>query len=435
MKLTLVISITLLLLAPLAALPRDLSLEQALTMAQQHSFSLQKAKALAEGSSSDLRAAQAERFPTLSAVGTGSYISEVATMSIALPTLPPINREIGTHENYQADFRLNMPLFTGGKISGGIDLASAARDMYQALESADQDKVYYLTRAEYFGLYRATELLKVAQASLKRAEVINRNIHSLYEAGAADSVAVLDANLALSKATLAVSQAETNHRVSEIRLLTLLGINLSDSLGLTDKPGQPTDASLAVTVSQSKPELQAADASIKMATARHKVSKADHFPTLAAFGGYSYGKPNLDRFGNSWNDYFTVGATLNWSFNLGGRTSNKARSSAWALESVRRERDIVAENLSREANLSLEQLKLAFRRYQNSLAEYQISSSQYRLAAQQHADGVLSSNRLLEIEADLTASEAAMAASLIDYYIAQSGYYYATGSDELKKGI
>jgi outer membrane protein TolC len=356
-------------------------------------------------------------------------------MQIALPNLPVIEREIGTHENYQTDFRLNLSLYTGGRISGNIDLSKAAQEMYAALESADQDKLAYQTRAEYFGLYRAIELYKVAQASLKRAEVITNNVRSLYEAGAADSVAVLDARLALSRATLAVSQAETNRRVSEIRLLTLVGLPLADSLSLVSKPTEPTEQSLEAVVSEQKAELRAADASVRMASARMRLTKADYFPTIATYGGYSYGKPNLDRFGNSWNDYFTVGASLNWSFNIGGKAANRARSSAYNLESSRQERNQVAENLTREANLSAEQLSIAYTRYQNSLTEYQISSAQYRIAEQQHADGVLSSNRLLEIEADLTASEAGMAASLIDYYITQSGFYYITGSENLKKGI
>ena len=428
------IIITFLLLA-LPVWSRDLSLDQALELAQQHSFSLQKARAQSEGAIAEYRAARAERFPTLSAVGNANYISDVSLLNIQLPTGQSLERQVGTHENYQADVRLNLPLYTGGRISGGIDLARASREMYDALESYDRDRVAYQTRVEYFGLYRATELLQVAEASFKRAEVINRNVKSLYDAGAADSVALLDANLALSRATLGISQAETNRRVTEIRLLTLLGSPLTDSLSLTTTPTQPSQNSVEATVSVQKPELRAADASVQIATARLRVSKADHFPTIAAFGGYSYGKPNLDRFGNTWNEYFTVGATLNWSFNLGGKTVNRARAASYTLDASRRDRDQVQENLTREANLAVEQLRLAYTRYQNSLTEYQISSDHFRLAQGQHSDGVLSSNRLLEIEADLTAAEASLAASLVDYYIAQSAYYYTTGSDSLKKGI
>lgn len=423
------------LLVATSALARELTLEQALEQASRHSFSLQKAQALADAASADHRAARAERFPTLSAIGNGNYISDVSTLNIQLPTGQSLEREVGTHENYQADFRLNLPLFTGGKISGGIALARASQELYAALQSADQDKIAYLTRVEYFGLYRTTELRRVAEASLQRAEVISRNVHSLYEAGAADSVALLDAQLALTRAQLAVDQATANRRLSELRMLTLLGLPYTESLSLNAVISTPTQQSPDAIIALDKPEIRAAEASTQMAAAKYRVSKADYFPTIAAFGGYSYGKPNLDRFGNSWNDYFTAGATLTWSFNLGGRTANRSRAAARSLDASRFERDQVLETLTREANLAAEQLKLAYTRYQTSLREFQISSDHFRLAQGQHSDGVLSSNRLLEIEADLTASEASLAASLMDYFIAQSGYLYTTGSENLKKGI
>ena len=137
MKLTIVIQALLLLLLPLSGWARELSLEQALEMAREHSFSLQKARALASSSHSDLGAAKAERFPTFSAVGSGNYISEVAKMTIALPTLPPIEREIGTHENYQADFRLNFPLYTCGEITREINLATGSTLQLAAPYSAE----------------------------------------------------------------------------------------------------------------------------------------------------------------------------------------------------------------------------------------------------------------------------------------------------------
>ncbi|MCM2271974.1 MAG: TolC family protein [candidate division Zixibacteria bacterium] len=414
---------------------RELTLEQALELASRHSFSLQKARALTDAASADHRAARAERFPTLSAIGNGTYISDVSTLNIPLPTGQSLEREVGTHENYQADLRLNLPLFTGGRISGGIALARASQELHAALESADQDKIAYLTRLEYFGLYRTTELRKVAEASLHRADVISRNVHSLYEAGAADSVALLDAQLALIRAQLAVEQATTNRRISELRMLTMLGLPYAESLSIDAVISSPTQVSPDALVAPDKPELLAAEASTQVAAAKYRVSKAEYFPTIAAFGGYSYGKPNLDRFGNSWNDYFTAGATLTWSFNVGGRTANRSRAAAHSLEASRSERDQVLETLTREANLAAEQLKLAYTRYQTSLREFQISEDHFRLAQGQHSDGVLSSNRLLEIEADLTASEASLAASLMDYYIAQSGYFYTTGSENLKKGI
>ena len=309
---------------------RELNLTQALQMAEQHSFSLRKSQALREGATSELRAARAERFPTLSATGTAFYVSEIPQLTISAgPTT--INRDVGTDQTFQTDLRLSVPLFTGGRISGAVDLATASSDYYAALLSADLDRFAFQTRAEFFGLMRSEGQLKAAGAALDRARTIENNVRSLYDAGAADSVNLLEASLALTKATNLLNQAETGRRTSEIRLAYLLGLNISEPLVLTD--------SLPVTSlpepSESVParaELAAADAGVKLSRSRLSIAKADYFPTLSAFGGYSYGKPNLDRFNNSWNDYFTFGANLNWSFNLGNRTGNKSRAARFGFE-------------------------------------------------------------------------------------------------------
>jgi outer membrane protein TolC len=126
---------------------------------------------------------------------------------------------------------------------------------------------------------------------------------------------------------------------------------------------------------------------------------------------------------------------LTWSFNLGFKTTSKSKAASFAVEAARHRRSNVAESIDRETELALEKLKLTHRRYVTALNEYKISSDNYRLARARHQSGALSANRLLEIEAALTHAESSLAAAKVDYYIAQSGYYYAAGSDKLGKGI
>lgn len=413
---------------------RDVNLTQALQMAQQHSYSLQKSQALRSGAAADLKAAQAERLPTLSATGTAFYVSEVPKLNIAFGPVS-MSRDVGTSETYQADFRLTMPVFTGGRITGAIDIASASADYYSALASADMDRVAFQTRAEYFGMLRADGQLRAAHAALERAQTIEKSVRSMYEAGAADSVNVLEASLVATKATDLVSQAESGRRSSEIRLNYLLGLPPSESLTLTDSmtaaplpepPGQSPPA---------RPELAAADAGVRMSKARLSLTRADYFPTLSAFGGYSYGKPNLDRFNNTWNDYFTVGANLSWSFNIGSKTARKTRSARFALDAAVQDRKQVEENLTRDAALYYEQLNYASSRYQSAVAEARIAGANYSLADAQFRNGDLAANRLLEIAADLNAAEALLASSLADFHLALSAYYYAIGSENLRRGL
>ena len=112
---------------------RDLTLQQALDLAEQHSFVLKKARANSIAAQNELKAAGTERFPIVSLAGNAAYINKTAEMDINIPNLVSLQREIGSKEHYQTDLRMTVPLFTGGKISSGIDIASALARYAEAL--------------------------------------------------------------------------------------------------------------------------------------------------------------------------------------------------------------------------------------------------------------------------------------------------------------
>jgi outer membrane protein len=428
------VGIVIILFTALSTQAREVNLTQALQMAEQHSFSLQKSRVNVVGAEADVKVARADRLPTLNATGTGYYVSEIPTMTISAGPVS-VTRDMGTDQTYQADFRLSVPVFTGGRITGGIDAAKATFLYYSALELVDKDKTAFQTRLEYFNLQKADRQVLSAKAALSRAQVIDKNVRSLFDAGAADSVNLLEATLAVTKATFGVTQAESNRRSTEIRFAYLLGLNPSENISLSDSLPAPSSENQLAKVSQTKPELLASDAGINMSKSKLKLASADYFPTVSAFGGYSYGKPNLDRFNNRWNDYFTFGANLNWSFNIGNKTGKKRVALNNYLKAAQLDRQQLEENLNREADIYSEQLKLAFTRYQSARTEFSIAQANYLLAEAQHRDGVMASNVLLQIEADLREAESSLAASLADYYIAQSAYFYAIGSENLRKGL
>jgi len=432
MKKTIVTLLLVLTTPALSAATRDLTLGEALTLAHEHSYAVKKAEADRDAAVEALSGARANRFPTLDASAYATYISYVPTLDIQTP-LGNLSREVGTHENYQTDLRLVLPLFTGGKISGGINAADAGRRYRDALLSAAHNKLDYFTRVQYLSLYQADRGLTAAREALRRAEITQDDVISMYDAGTADSVDILETDLAVTDARYQVDQAQSNRRAAEISLLQLLGLPAGDTLVLKTAVPKPQEADLTVLLD--RPELLAADAAIDLSIAQEKQTKAGYLPSLAIFGGYSYGKPNLDRFNNTWNDYFTAGAKLSWSFNLGFKTSHEVRRAQYSTRAVSNERANLDDQLHEQARLAAEQVRLAFQRYHSALKRHEITTNNYRLAQARHREGVLTSNRLLEIETALSEADAALATAQAGYYIAQSAWYYAIGSDKLTEGL
>ena len=132
-------------------------------------------------------------------------------------------------------------------------------------------------------------------------------------------------------------------------------------------------------------------------------------------------------FKNEFNGNFTVGAKLNWSFNLGGRTSSQTKMAEFQIASAQSEYDRVNEDLTTQAKTALENLKLADKNFKIKSASYQLAQDNFRLAKAKQLAGGLSSNRLLEIENDLGQSEAAMLTSKVEYQIILAQYNYIIG--------
>jgi len=409
---------------------RDLAIDEAVQLASSHSFELKKAKAQSQAYLENVNAQKANRYPTLGLDAKALYNSNTAQLNLDLPGFT-LNREIGSNDIYQADLKLSVPLYTGGKISSGINLAQATYEMNQSLASATSNRIEYLAKSEYLKLYQADLMIQSAQASLERIKVISRDINSAFSAGAADSLNLIEVNYNLNEAELGLKQAQTNRRSQEIMLLSMMGLPTDEKLNLTDKIIEPDIANVTFSgLSENKSELSAITHSIEMNRQLKSQYQSAYYPTVALFGGYSYGKPNIDMFSGDFNDNFTVGATLNWSFNLGGKTSSQTRMAQYQIETAQNEYDRLNDELTTQAKTALENLKLANENYIIKSASYKLASDNYRLAQTKHRAGGISSNRLLEIENDLGRSEAAMLSSKVAYHIILAQYNYIVGNEK-----
>jgi len=435
-KLKLIIVLLLMLTIAATVSARELSLDQAFTLAQDHSLALKKEQATRDSYQSRFKAAVAERYPTLDLNAVASYRNVVPQLEIAIPNGPSFTRDFGTHETYQTDVRLTLPIFTGGAIGGNIALARSARDLQDALVNASEEQLLLTVRLSYLSLEQADRMIEAAQSALTRVEITDKDVQSLFQAGMADSVDILQTRRAGNDARLQLRGAEINRRQREIELQTLLGLSLDDFLVLTSRPTEPGSDDLSLTaVSSTKPELVAARASMGMNRSMITMNRSGYMPSLAVFGGWSYGKPNIDPFHNEFNDYFTFGATLKWSFNLGFKTQRSTEGARHLLAASQHEYERVNERLNEDARLAWETVKLNRDQYDIARENKAVADDNYRLAQIQYREGTLSANRLLDIETALTQAETSLAVTRTNYNSAVSRYLFLVGSDKLKEGF
>ena len=411
-----------------------LTLQEAIQLSEIHSLNLSSLQHDSLAAQFDLAASKAMRYPTLSASATSFYTDEIQKIELPFSTI-----EMGSNENYLADMRLTLPLYAGGRISSQIRMQSSLAGMRGYNLQAARFQNAYQARRAYLGLMMATSGAAAAEASLRRVEVLNSDISNLFASGLADSVDILDSQLALEKVTRVRIDRLTavENALSLLARMTGLAraeIVISDE-DLPTPNIEPYENAGAIPEKIERPELAALES--RAAAARHSVgwTRAGYLPNLSAFGGYAVGKPNRDLAGKDWNDYWTVGLNLSWEFNLGLRTFRGVSSARESAHSAELARDDLEESIRLGARVAYDNLRQAFQNYAVSLREFQIADRQYFLGTERRRAGTLSVNRVIELEADLASTEQLHRSAIINYYLAETEYLYAIGSKRIYGGF
>jgi outer membrane protein len=410
----------------------SLSLYEVLRLSLQNSSKIKSAEHDSLAASYACREAKSRRFPTISLSAASYYIDDLQSIHI-----PPMSMEIGSHENLQMDFKISVPLWTGGRISNQIKIRQANARATTSNLQAERLQIAYASRSAYFNLLAAQAIVKSAAASLKRVEILKQDVRNRFVNGVADSLDLLDVELALQEAIQSLADSETARRNISAALARLVGLPVDELIILPETvpaPQPPAETEPALDRIR-RPELDSFDSRIEASEMLMRLNKSGYFPTISGYGGYSVGKPNRDLFNKTWNDYFSAGVALVWEFNTGGGVGHAAKNAEYQYFAEKSAKKDFEESLLLQAAISRQNLQHAFETYSISKIKYDIAAQKFRLAGAKHRAGNISINRLLELEAELAAMEQMVHASMSGFYIAETEFLYITGSQRIYGGF
>lgn len=411
----------------------EVSLSEAIARSQEYQFGIKAARSDSLAGIKRYLQVRTLRFPTLSLDARTRFINKLQSISTPLFT-----KEMGSKDSYQADLMLSMPIYTGGRISGQIKrahqagLADASALQAKCLETA------YRCRRAYLNIMAAGAVVEASQASLDRVRIVRDDVQHLYDNGLADSLDILEAEQALEAARRVLNDSRSGAANAAAALNMMMGLAADEVVTPTESAPEPSDESLIIIEAApdlKRPELQRLDYAANAMEQAVALARGDYFPVLSGFAGYSVGMPNQDMFEKSWNDYFSVGLSLTWQFNLGGAAHKGVQEAQAQATSARMQHNDLRDALMLQATTSANTVHQVFRSYQIARREYDIADHKYRLARQRQQAGRLSVNRLLEMEAQLTAAQQQLDVARIHFYLAESDYLYAIGSKRIFGGL
>ncbi|HTL04344.1 MAG TPA: TolC family protein [Gemmatimonadales bacterium] len=239
-----------------------------------------------------------------------------------------------TNQSITNSISSNVDLFTGFRRGNEKKAASANRSAAEAGLLNARYALQLTTTNQFFDVLAAEQLLRVREASVRRAEEQLKVSVALLHAGRGIRPDSLRSVVTLGNAQLNLINAQTALATAEANLGRLVGEDgpvgaVDDSAHYALLPAVDTAALRAEAMAQA-PSVKAAEASALSARAAIKVAKAAYFPTLNL-------SANLSLNGSRANDYdFLQGR----QFNLG---------LSWPIfNRFQREQSIVSSQVSAE---------------------------------------------------------------------------------------
>jgi outer membrane protein TolC len=302
------------------------TLEKAISQALENSYKIKARNERIEQANDILKQARADFLPKLGTAYSYNRLSEppISRSSTLLGTSIPL--VVGTEDNYQWNWYLKQPLFTGFALISSYRLAELGIDQSQ-LES-DLEKLDLVLRVKeaYFNILGADKAVEVAQTTVESLTQTVKVARSFFEVGMIPVNDVLKAEVELANAEQSLVRAKNAGQTTRSTFNTVLVRPVNEPVEVEDilvyKPEVGEYNAFEKQALENRPEIKILDVSILQADQQIRLAKSKYYPEISLNYQYiSQGDEALVK-GSQYVDanHWEVLAVANWTFWEWGKT-------------------------------------------------------------------------------------------------------------------
>jgi outer membrane protein TolC len=411
--------------APALAAPQDapirLGLEQAIERARAESARLAQLAALRTAAGEALRGARAARLPQLELSAGYTRNSAVPELTLSVPGVGERTIFPNIPDVYRTRAALGLPLYTGGRVEGGI--ASAREQQSAAGEDvkAGEADLVLETTTSFWSLVTARESERVLAEALAGYEAHLADARNRLELGLAARNELLAVQVERDRAELSRIAAANAAAVAEADLRRLVGLPPAARVEPVVEPASGDAAApdeveaLVARALAARPELKALRSRAAATDASARVARASGLPQARLEAGYDYASPNtrILPLTDAWKGTWSVGVQLSWAAFDGGRAQAASAQARAQAEALRHQLTDLEARVRLEVASRV--LDLATARASRQVAEQGLLAARENLRVSQdrYREGLVASAELLDAETallraglDLTEAEA-----------------------------
>ncbi len=328
----------------------------------------------------------------------------------------------------KAQFTLNQPIFTGGKINAGVNAAQYQMDAEQ--ESYNDRKAGIVTNvvSYYLAVLLSEENVKVRADALNAIDNHAKRAEAMLREGLIAPHDKLRADVALSEANRNLYEAKELLNISKMAFnlaLDTAGINaFSDKLEYKDC--QTSLEEFIAFAEETNPQLRQIRSGFLALNEKADAEFASYFPTIYGFGMYDV----FDHYRSAIDPKWAVGVGANWTLFNGMRRTNDYQAAKLEAESMDDFLDDARNKIELAIRKYYMEAKLAEYQYNSLTAALEQAKENFRLNNKRYESGLGTSIESIDAELSLEAVSLKKMQSLKDYFANLSMVYQLAGRSE-----
>lgn len=183
-----------------------------------------EARARAEHDRADLAALAAGRESALAQVkARKGALQPSAQANLTYSYQKPYYQTNDWEDNLTASVGVHVPIYDGGEAKAGMDRAQAQADTIAKTAARTRADLQADVHNNIEAIDEAMANVELARQNLARAERLTGIVRQSYQIGAVTGLQVIDAQLAVTNARLALLKSYYDYRVAKVRLAAAMG--------------------------------------------------------------------------------------------------------------------------------------------------------------------------------------------------------------------
>ena len=301
---------------------------------------------------SDITTARSGALPDITATGYYNRNIKLASFFLNPEGEETIEFKTGFKNDFGAALSVRQSIWKGGKVFSALKIAKLYKQYSLEIKQQVRAEVIYTAELLFYQAILEQSNLQVLQKAFEANSYNLEVVEKSYSQGMVSEFEVLRARVEKSNLLPELLAGESEQRLSQKRLKSFLGIDLSEEIALveidddTTLTNLPSMPSVSESALEARPEVKQAEYLKQITRKAIGVAKGDYLPSLEAVSSYGWSSQS-DDFTLSENSVQSWSAGLNLTVPLfkGGATRGQVRAAradhAQALLAAKEVRDAV----------------------------------------------------------------------------------------------